>query len=100
MLTFVMQKSVKGKKSAILVLDPDDLDRIKAGKPVQVDMAQDERNKVQLVAVVGFTPDRLALQKALDETKGGRWRVDSEELLMTLMKCQDLPERRTTEREQ
>ena len=96
MLTFMMQKSVRGKRSAVLVVDPDDLERMKQGKPVSVDLAQDERNKVPLVLVVGFTPDRVALQKELDATSGGRWKVDAEELLVALTKCQDLPERHST----
>lgn len=95
MLTFMMQKTVKGKRSAVMVIDPDDIDRMKAGKPVAVDFTQDERNKIQLVLVVGFTPDREALQKELDSTKAGRWRVDAEQLLEILTRCQELPEKRS-----
>jgi len=95
MLTFIMQKAMKGKRSAVMVLDPDDLDRIRQGKPISVDFTQDDRNKIPLVAVVGFTPDRAALQEALDNTPLGRWRVDAEELLRTLEKCKALPEKRS-----
>ncbi len=95
MLTF-MQGAGK-KKRALVVITPDDLDRMKAGKPIAIDFSQNPSNKANLIAVVGFTPDPVALQKALDETENGRWRVDTEFLLKTLQRCKDLPEKRTTQ---
>src|SRR5437899_387018 len=93
MLSFLMQRAVDGKRRVVLVIDPVDIDRMKQGRPISVDLSQDDRNKVPVIIVAGFTPDRRALQQRLDEVGGRYGRYEAEDLLNALEECKELPER-------